>query len=73
MDVPLFAALAKAAERCMGVSNPQDLANTAWAFVSAGQSDVLMSASLAKAAERRLGNFKPQELANTAWAFGSVD
>ena len=35
----LFAALAGAAEQHVGDFNPQDLANTAWAFATAGQPD----------------------------------
>ena len=46
----------------------EDLANTAWAFAKAGQSDVLLLRALVRAAELRVGEFKPQELANTAWA-----
>ena len=50
----------------------QDLANTAWAFATASQSDAQLFAALARAAERRLGDFNVQELANTAWAFATA-
>ena len=62
----MFSALATAAERCMGGFNPQALANTAWAFAKAGQSDASFFAALATAAERRVGGFNPQNLASTA-------
>ena len=62
----LFAALATAAEQHMGDFNEQSLANTAWAFATAGQNDALLLAALATAAERRMDDFKVQELANTA-------
>ena len=46
----LFAALAKAAERKVSELNPQDLANTAWAFVMMGWSEMpLFSVIAAKA------------------------
>ena len=35
-DASLFTALATAAQRRMADLNPQDLANTAWAFATAG-------------------------------------
>ena len=49
--------------------NVQDLANTAWAFATANQSEAQLFAVLARAAEQRLGDFNVQNLANTAWAF----
>ena len=57
-DAQLFSALAREAERRMGNFNPQDLANTAWAFATLGQPG--------------LDDFNPQELANTAWAFATL-
>ena len=56
----------------MGDFNAQDLANTAWAFATAGQSDAALLTALARAAERRMGHFEAQELVNTAWAFATV-
>ena len=52
--------------------NAQRLANTAWAFATADQSDALMFAALAKAAMRRVGEFNAQGPANTAWAFATA-
>ena len=56
----------------MGDFNAQGLANTAWAFATAGQSDALLFMTLARAAERRVGDLSAQELANTAWAFATA-
>ena len=50
----------------MGDFNAQELANTAWAFATAGQNDTLVFAALATVAVRRIGGFNPQNLANTA-------
>ena len=47
----LFAPLATAVRRRMGGFIPQELANTAWAFATAGQNDASLFAALAKAAE----------------------
>ena len=56
----------------MGDFDPQSLANTAWAFATAGQKDALMFSALATAAQRCMGDFNPQEFANTAWAFATA-
>ena len=58
--------MATVAEQHMGDFNVQELANTAWAFATAGQNDALLFAALATAAERRMGDFNVQNLANTA-------
>ena len=57
----------------MGNFNSQGLANAAWAFAKADQSDASLFAALAAAAEQRMGNFNSQELANAAWAFATAD
>ena len=44
----------------------QNLANTAWAFVTAGQLDAKLFTALARASERGVGDFTARELANTA-------
>ena len=72
MDAQLFTALAREAEGCMGNFNPQELANTAWAFATLGQLDAQLFTALARAVERRVGNFNTQNLANAAWAFATV-
>ena len=61
----LFAALARAAEGCIGEFNAQDFANTAWAFATVVESNVPLFVLLARAVERRVGDFKPQNLTNT--------
>ena len=69
----LGAALARAAERRLSDFNPQDVANSAWAFATVKDRNEKLFAALARAAERRLSEFNPQELANTAWAFATVN
>ena len=56
----------------MGDFNVQNIANTAWAFATVGQSDAQLFKALAREAERRMGDFKPQSISNTAWAFATV-
>ena len=46
----LFAALARVAEPRLGEFNAQELANTAWAFATAGQLDEALFVALARAA-----------------------
>ena len=50
----------------------QSLANTAWAFATAGQSDGQLFMVLARAAGWLVGDFNVQELSNTAWAFATA-
>ena len=50
--------LAQATERRIGDFNVPNLANAAWAFLTA--------------AKRRIGDFNVQDLANTAWAFAKA-
>ena len=50
----------------MGDFNPQELANTAWAFATAGEPNALQYTTLARSTERRMADFNAQELANTA-------
>ena len=58
--------MARAAERRLSEFNPQELANTAWAFATVNHRDEKLFAALASAAERQLSDFNVQELANTA-------
>ena len=51
---------------CLSDFKVQDLASTAWAFATAGQTDALLFAMLARAVQLRLGDFNVQDLANTA-------
>ena len=68
LDMPLFVALAKAAEQRVHEFKPQGLANTVWALATATHTDAPLLAASTRAAERRGCKFTPQELANTAWA-----
>ena len=68
----LSSALVKAAKWLIDDFNSQGLANAAWAFAMADQSDVSLFAALATAAVRRMSDFNSQELANTAWAFATA-
>ena len=64
--------MAKAADWRTGDFNTQNLANTAWAFATAGFPNAELFAVLAKAAERRIGDFNAQVLANAVWAFATA-
>ena len=68
----LLTALARAAERHLGDFKVQELANAAWAFATANQSDAQLFAALARAVQLRLGDFNVQHLTNTAWAFATA-
>ena len=54
----LFMVLARAAELCMDNFKAQNLANTAWAFTTVGQSEVSLFRVLARAAELCVSDFK---------------
>ena len=70
----LFAAVAEAAVRG-GLSSfePQELANTAWAFATSDHAAPTLLDPIAAAAAPRLRDFTPQGLTNTAWAFAAAD
>ena len=53
--------------------NPQELANTAWAYAAAGHAAAALLDAIAAAAAPRLCDFNPQALANTAWAYTAAD
>ena len=63
---------AEAAERRVSELTAQEIANTAWAFAKAGQSDKRLLAALGRAAERRMIEFNKQDITNTAWAFAKA-
>ena len=52
-DAQLFSALAREAERRAGNFNPQERANTAWAFATLGQPDSQLFSALAREAESK--------------------
>ena len=55
------------AERRLDQFKVQELASTAWAFMTVGQKDEQFFNVLAKMAERCLGQCNAQGFANTAW------
>jgi hypothetical protein len=57
----------------VGEFNPQDLANTTWAFATPGHAAPALLDAIAAEAASRVGEFNTQNLANTAWAFATVD
>ena len=65
MDAPLFALVARVAQRRVGEFKAQDLANTAWAFATADQSDTPLFVLVAREAQRRVGEFNAQDLAHS--------
>ena len=65
-------ARASVAAHRIGDFTAQDLANTAWAFVTLGQADAQLFKVFAREVEWHVGDFKPQGLANTAWAFATL-
>eukprot|EP00747_Dinoflagellata_sp_TGD_P134950 gnl/TRDRNA2_/TRDRNA2_175393_c6_seq1.p1 gnl/TRDRNA2_/TRDRNA2_175393_c6~~gnl/TRDRNA2_/TRDRNA2_175393_c6_seq1.p1 ORF type:complete len:148 (-),score=21.33 gnl/TRDRNA2_/TRDRNA2_175393_c6_seq1:118-561(-) len=80
-DPSLLTALVISAKRRIGDFNAQSLANTAWAFSSAGRwhtlslavgSDAALLTVLATAAQWRVAEFSMQELVSTAWALATA-
>ena len=71
---PLFVAVAEAAvRRGLDRFNPQNLANTVWAYATAGvAADALYAAVAEEAVRSRLARFNPQNLANTVWAYATA-
>ena len=63
--MPLFVALTRKAKRHKGNLNPQDLANTVWAFATAGRCDAKLFVALANMVERHMAVLDAQGLANT--------
>jgi len=51
---------------------PQNLANLAWAFATAGRATHALLDAVAEESAGRVRDFKPQDLANTAWAFATA-
>ena len=56
----------------VGNFNPQELANTAWAFAKEGHAAPELFDALAASSMARVGEFNPQDLSNTAWAFATA-
>ena len=68
----LFDAVAAEAVVKMPHFIPQGLANTVWAFATAGHSAPALFDAVAVAAVTKVPHFNPQELANTVWAFAKA-
>jgi len=52
--------------------NPQNLANTAWAFATAGHAAPALFDAIGRESAGRVRELNPQALANTAWAFATA-
>ena len=68
----LFAVLALEAEQRLHEFNPQQLANTAWAFATKGHSEHKLFEALAREIQQQPSAFNAQERANLAWAFATA-
>jgi len=55
-----------------GDFNPQQLANTAWAFATAVHAAPALFDAIAEESSKQVGKFKAQDMANTAWAFATA-
>ena len=64
--------LIRAAMAKLSEFNPQNLANTVWAFAQSGNRAPELFAAVSKAAQSKLHMMNPQELANTAWAYATA-
>ena len=69
----LWIAIGAQAQGRVGEFVPQGLANTAWAFATAGHKAPALFEAIAQQAQGRVGEFKEQHLSNTAWAFAVAD
>ncbi|KAJ1450530.1 hypothetical protein M885DRAFT_469317, partial [Pelagophyceae sp. CCMP2097] len=67
-----FIANAVATRRWIKSFNPQDIANTIWAFASRGSFDAELFEALAKRSLQVVADFSPQGLANTVWSFAKA-
>ena len=68
-DASLFAALATAAERCLGYFNSQNLANTAWAFAKICTIRPKLMQKFGEAAFLQKAQFNPEDLLRFLWAY----
>jgi hypothetical protein len=57
----------------VGEFKPQELANTAWAFATAGHAAPALFDAIAAEAAQRVGGLNAQSLANTAWSLAVAD
>jgi hypothetical protein len=68
----ILAALGMRAIDTIHSFNSQDIANTVWAFATAGIAAPKLFDTAADAAVRKIGNFNEQNIANTVWAFATA-
>jgi len=68
----LWDAAAARGEQTLAEFNPQNFANTAWAYATAGHAAPALLDALAAEAAGRVREFTPQELSNTAWAYATA-
>jgi len=68
----LLTTVAEAAVPKLREFTPQGLANTVWAFATAGHAAPELLDAIAAAAVPQLREFTPQHLANTVWAFATA-
>jgi hypothetical protein len=73
VDGRLLDALTKKALLGINNFNPQDISNTAWAFVKMNHEAPLLFDAIAAAAPVCINNFNPQDISNTAWAFAKMN
>ena len=64
-EAQLFTALGRAAERCVGNFNAQELANTAWSFAKAIQLNAQLFRLLRGVAEQRVRDFNVEHVGMT--------
>eukprot|EP00965_Chrysotila_dentata_P066696 2208205-Pleurochrysis_carterae.AAC.1 len=70
-SVKLLGVLAHTSAGSIGQFNPQELANTAWAYATVGHASPALFEAVSRASMASIGQFNPQDLANTAWAFAT--
>ena len=71
-DKRIWKALAARSEDVADKFNPQELSNTAYAFVKAKQPAPALLDAIAAEAAPRVRDFNAQNLANTAWAYATA-
>ncbi|KAJ1463485.1 hypothetical protein M885DRAFT_503820 [Pelagophyceae sp. CCMP2097] len=68
----LFEAIAAEAPKKIATFNPQELANTVWAYATAGVEAPALFEAIAAEAPKKIATFNPQDLANTVWAYATA-
>ncbi|KAJ1453336.1 hypothetical protein M885DRAFT_619082, partial [Pelagophyceae sp. CCMP2097] len=68
----LFEAVAAEALKKMATFDPQNLANTVWAYATAGVAAPALFEAVAVESSKKIATFNPQDLANTVWAYATA-